>query len=145
MVDAKFNRWSDDKLESKLYSLNCRLNQLDPKIIDKNELRSNMPAIPISKVEEARIRNWHTKGPKPLRFLMAVMLTTKDIQGDLRKFSKQVVIKLKEMIDDLTLDLESDKKEFCYMYEFGVNVKKANLGLLKKRSKMIKEYLLTLE
>jgi len=143
--DAKFNRWSDDPRESRLYSLNCRLNQIDPKVVDSEELRKNMPAISVAVVEEARIRNWHAKGPKPLRFLVAVILTTEDIPGNLRKLSKQVVIKLKKMIDDLAAELESGKKDFCHMYEYGVTVTKVHMGRLKARSKVIEKYLLTLE
>ena len=143
--DAKFNKWSDDPRESQLYSLNCRMNQIDPKVTDSEEYRKNMPAVPVALVEEARVRNWHTKGPKPLRFLVAVILTTDDIPGNLRKLSKKLVIKLKKMIDDLAVDLESGKKEFCHMYEYGVTVKKVHLGRLKGRSKVIERYLQTQE
>ena len=141
--DAKFNSWSDDPRESQLYSLNCRLNQIDPKVTDSEEYKKNMPAVPVLLVEEARIRNWHAKGPKPLRFLMAVILTTDDIPGNLRKLSNQVVIKLKKMIDELAKDLETGEREFCCMYEYGVNVTKAHLGRLKSRSKVIERYLQT--
>ena len=143
-IDARENKWSDDPSESRLYALNCRLNQIDPKVTDSVEYRKNMPAVPVALVEEARVRNWHAKGPKPLRFLMAVILTTDDIPGNLRKLSKQVVIKLKEMIDELAVDLESEKKEFCHMYEYSVTIKKAHLGRLKGRSKGIERYLQSL-
>ena len=143
--DAKFNKWSDDPKESQLYDINCQLNQIDPKVTDSGEYRKNMPAVPVALVEETRIRNWHAVSPKPLRFLMAVILTTDDIPGNLRKLSKQIVIKIKKMIDDLAIDLETGKKEFCHMYEYSVTINKAHLGRLKGRSKVIERYLQTQE
>jgi len=143
--DAKFNRWADDPKESRLYALNCRMNQIDPKVTDSDEYEKNMPAMPIKQVEDSRIRNWHNKGPKPLRFLMAVILTTNDIPGNLQKLSLQVVVKIKKMIDELANDLESGRREFCYLYEYGVNVTNIHLGRLKVRSKKIENYLLNLK
>lgn len=143
--DAKMNRWSDDPRESRLYSLNCRLNQIDSNVTDRDEYEKNMPAIPIKEVEESRIRNWHNKGPKPLRFLMAVMLTTNDILGNLKKLSLQDIVKIKKMIDELANDLESGRREFCYLYEYGVNVTNIHLKLLKIRSKKIENYLVSLK
>lgn len=60
---------------------------------------------------------------------------------EIKKLSPQVVKKIITMIDKAVEDLENEKISIYVLYEAGAKIFKKNTGLLKARSKIMKETL----
>ena len=101
----------------------------------------------LTQIKEAQLLNWHLRGPEPLRYLMGHFLLSNidTFREEIKKVSPQVVKKIISMIDTVVIDLESDKISIYVLYEAGAKIFKNNTGLLKARSKIMKEYLKILD
>ena len=97
-------------------------------LTDDEELQSNMKSlVKGAQIKESQLLNWHLKGPEPLRYLMGHLLLSNIhiFREEIKKISPQVVKKIITMIDKAV----------------GAKIFKKNTGLLKARSKIMKETL----
>ena len=133
--------WCDHEVDSELYQVYKTLNGF---LTDDKEFKGNMKnLLNLSQIKEAQLLNWHLRGPLPLRYLMGHFLLSNidTFKEEIKKVSPQVVKKIITMIDTAVKDLESDKISIYVLYEAGAKIFKKNTGLLKGRSKIMKETL----
>ena len=137
--------WCDHEVDAELYQVYKTMNAL---LSDDKEFRGNMKnLLNLTQIKEAQLLNWHLRGPEPLRYLMGHFLLSNidTFREEIKKVSPQVVKKIISMIDTVVIDLESDKISIYVLYEAGAKIFKKNTGLLKARSKIMKEYLKILD
>jgi len=133
--------WCDDEVDAEIYQVYKTMNAL---LADDKELQSNMDSVVKGEqIKEAQLLNWHLKGPMPLRYLMGHLLLSNIhiFREEIKKLSPQVVKKIITMIDKAVEDLENEKISIYVLYEAGAKIFKKNTGLLKSRSKIMKETL----
>ena len=133
--------WCDHEVDAELYQVYKTMNAL---LTDDEELQSNMKSlVKGAQIKESQLLNWHLKGPEPLRYLMGHLLLSNIhiFREEIKKISPQVVKKIITMIDKAVVDLESEKISIYVLYEAGAKIFKKNTGLLKSRSKIMKETL----
>ena len=140
-IPSGSSSWCDDKVDAELYQVYKRTNSF---LGDDVELKNNMKnLVTRSKVKESQLLNWHQRGPNPLRYLMGHLLlsTISCFNQEIKKVSPMVLKKIVSTIDQTVEDLESEKISIYVLYEAGAKIFKKNTGLLKTRSKIMKEYL----
>ena len=133
--------WCDNEVDAELYQVYKTLNSF---LADDKELKGNMGnLLNFTQIKEAQLLNWHLKGPMPLRYLMGHLLLSNIhiFREEIKKLSPQVVKKIITMIDKAVEDLENEKISIYVLYEAGAKIFKKNTGLLKARSKIMKETL----
>ncbi len=88
------------------------------------------------------VKNWHLKGPDPMRYLTGHLLVTETINGDLQGLDTCSIKGVYENINEIVSSLIKEEIVVFQLYEAGLKVYRQNVGLLQSRNKIIGDYLI---
>ena len=134
-------RWAVDEVDCEIYATNMKINTLDPKIND-SAARNAISVLSLVDVKQGMVKNWHLKGPDPMRYLTGHLLVTETINGDLEGLDTCSIKGVYENINEIVSSLIKEEIVVFQLYEAGLKVYRQNVGLLQSRNKIIGDFLI---
>ena len=134
-------RWADDEVDCDIYATNTEINTLDP-LINDSAARNAISVLSLVDVKQGMVKNWHLKGPDPMRYLTGHLLVTETINGDLEGLDTCSIKGVYENITEIVSSLIKEEIVVFQLYEAGLKVYRQNVGLLQSRNKIIGDYLI---
>jgi hypothetical protein len=134
-------RWADDAVDCEIYATNTKINTLDPKIND-SAARNAISVLTPFAVKQEKVKNWHLKGPDPMRYLTGHLLVTETINEDLEGLDTCSIKGVYENIIEIVSSLIKEEIVVFQLYEAGLKIYRQNVGILQSRNKIIGDFLI---
>lgn len=139
-IAAKINRWSDSPQDCELYETNMQINTISSEINDFSARRENTKSLTSKTViKELKLKNWHTRGPKPLRNLLGLILLSPNVEVMLKDISTPLIQKITSINNRIVEDLERKKRNMFVLYEVDAKIYLQNCPMLKRKGEIMEK------